>query len=148
MGMHDAFKKAGIEAKGTSSSGYFDDKGCLRLEYVAKENVETLARKFDREGLNMHQLRRFFNYCREIERRLKSRQSTWEAERSNVFKLSAFAADAAGKRPAKIPISFREFLDRNVERIRTETDFVSGFMQHFEALVGFSAMFMKEERSR
>lgn len=148
MGMHDAFRKAGIETKGASTVGYFDDKGNLRLEYVAKDNVETLARKFEREGLNMHQLRRFFNYCREIERRLKSKQSTWECERSNVAKLSAFAADAAGKRPPKIPPSFREFLDKNVERIRTEKDFVAGFIQHFEALVGFSGTFMREERSR
>lgn len=148
MGMHDAFKKAGIEAKSASSGGYFDDKGNLRLEYVAKANVEPLAKKFERDRLNMHQLRRFFNYCREIERRLKSKQSTWERERSNVAKVSAFAADAAGKQPPKIPASFREFLDKNVERIRTEQDFIAGFMQHFEALVGFSAMSMKEERTR
>jgi CRISPR type III-A-associated protein Csm2 len=146
MDMKDAMKKAGVSAPG-HGPGYFDNAGHLRPEFVAKENVDNLARRFDRDGLNMHQLRRFFNYCREIERRLRS-ESSWEAERINVAKLSAFAADAAGKKPAKIPPSFREFLDKNVEQIHSRKDFLEGFMEHFEALVGFSALYLKEERQR
>jgi len=147
MDMNQAMKKAGV-AGPTQWGSYFDNAGHLRPEFVSKENVDNLARKFERDGLNMHQLRRFFNYCREIERRLRSEQSPWEVERSNVAKLSAFAADAAGKKPPKIPASFREFLDKNVERIRSKKDFLDGFMEHFEALVGFSALYMKEERPR
>ena len=147
MDMKEAMKKAGV-AREALGGGYFDSAGHLRPEFVSKENVDNLARKLGREELNMHQLRRFFNYCREIERRLRSGQSPWEVERTNVAKLSAFAADAAGKKPPKIPPSFREFLDKNVERIRTEKDFLDGFMEHFEALVGFSALYMKEERQR
>jgi len=146
MDMKGAVTKAGLERKTEAAGGYFDDQGHLKIEYVSKGNVDVMARKFDREGLNMSQLRRFFNHCREIERRLRSQQTTWEEERTNVAKLAAFAADAAGKK--KIPSSFREFLDKNVERSRTQKDFLDGFMEHFEALVGFSALYMREERTR
>ena len=148
MDMKDALKKAGLESKGGASTGYFDGQGHLKLEFVSKAGVEPLARKFGEEKLNMAQLRRFFNHCREIERRLRSKRSAWEVERTNVAKLSAFAADAAGKRPPKIPRSFRDFIDRNVEASRTERDFLEGFMKYFEALVGFSALYLGEERTR
>ncbi|HEX5482332.1 MAG TPA: type III-A CRISPR-associated protein Csm2 [Terriglobia bacterium] len=144
MNMRNAFDKAGIKTPPPAADSYFDDKGNLRLEYMAKTNVETLARTLERDRLSMHQLRRFFNYCREIERRLRSHQTSWEAERANVAKLSAFAADAAGKH--KIPGSFREFIDKNVHRSRSADEFLKGFMQHFEALVGFSALYLKEEK--
>ena len=143
MNMHDALRKAGVAAP-PSKGTYFDERGSLKLEFVAKSNVETLARDLARDRLNMHQLRRFFNYCREIERRLRSTQSVWEAEKSNVARLSAFAADAGGK--GKIPKSFRDFIDKNVERCKTRSDFLEGFMKHFEALVGFAALYLKEER--
>jgi CRISPR type III-A-associated protein Csm2 len=143
MSMQDALKKAGINST-PPGGGYFDEHGNLKLEYVAKSDVDTLARILTHDGLNMHQLRRFFNYCREVERRLRSNPGSWAAERSSVVKLSAFAADAAGKN--KIPRSFREFIDKNVERSKTADEFLKGFMEHFEALVGFAALHMKEER--
>jgi CRISPR type III-A-associated protein Csm2 len=142
MTMRDAFNNAGIKTQ-PPTGGYFDHNGNLKLEYVAKTNVETLARELARDGLNMHQLRRFFNYCREIERRLRLHQA-WEAEEASVAKLSAFAADAAGK--SKIPKSFHHFIDENVQRTKSSDDFLKGFMEHFEALVGFAALYMKEER--
>ena len=142
MTMQDALNEAGVKTQSPPDT-YFDDAGNLRLEYVAKANLETLARDLARDGLNMHQLRRFFNYCREIERRLRGNQ-TWEAERASVAKLSAFAADAAGK--GKIPKSFRDFIDKNVQRTRSADGFLKGFMEHFEALVGFAALYLKEER--
>jgi CRISPR type III-A-associated protein Csm2 len=148
MDMKDAVRKAGLERRAEAGGGYFDGQGHLRPEFVSKQGVEPLARKFAEEKLNMAQLRRFFNHCREIERRLRSKQTTWEEERTNVAKLAAFAADAAGKSPPKIPRSFLDFIDRNVGAVRTERDFLDGFMEHFEALVGFSALYMREERTR
>jgi CRISPR type III-A-associated protein Csm2 len=143
MSMKEALNRAGIKTPPPGGS-YLDDNGNLKVEYVARADVDGLARQLERDGLNMHQLRRFFNYTREIERRLRSKQSSWEAERPNVVKLSAFAADAGGKK--KIPKSFRDFIDKNVDRIRSADDFLKGFMPHFEALVGFAALYMKEEK--
>jgi hypothetical protein len=57
--------------------------------------------------------------------------------------LSAHAADAVGKE-RKIPERFRQFIDSNVSMVRTEEDFVKGFMKHFEALMGFASLYAKK----
>lgn len=146
--IQDAMKSAGVVKPNPTAGSYFDEKGNLKVEFVSKANMEPMARKFAEEKLNMAQLRRFFNNCREIERRLRSNQSTFEHEQANIARLSVFAADAAGKYPPKIPRSFRDFLDKNVAMIHSKKDFVDGFMQHFEALVGFATLYMREERNR
>jgi CRISPR type III-A-associated protein Csm2 len=146
--MREVMKSAGL-IRAAGAAGYFDDQGNLKVEFVSKPCMEPKAERFAKENLTMSQLRGFFNHCREIERRLRSKQSTWGEERANVARVSVFAADAAGKKPAKIPRSFREFLDANLATVHCEKDFVDGFMKHFEALVGFAALYMrKEERDR
>ena len=56
--------------------GYFDDAGHLRLDYVSRDRVEPLVREMSqaRPSLTMHQVRRFFQHCRAIEARLRSRR--------------------------------------------------------------------------
>jgi len=145
MNLQDAAKAAGI----TTSQSFFDGDGHLKLELVSKAGVEPKIKEMarDRPTLSRSQLRRFFNYCRKIERRLKSGQSDWGTERANVAKLSCHAADAVGKHRPKIPPSFHRFIESNVSMVKTERDFLDGFMQHFEALVGFAALHLpKEER--
>ena len=147
MDMKQAIRKSGMESRTPPPPSYFDDKGCLKLDYVAKDKVEPLVKQLARERLKAHQLRRFFNHCRSIEQRLRSRQTVWEQERANIAKLSSQAAYASQKTDP-IPPSFRRFIDDNVEMIRTEKDFLEGFMEHFEAVVGFAALHVREERRR
>jgi len=131
------------------SGGYFDGEG-LKDEYVARQKVEELVREMSKANpaLANHQLRRFFQHCRAIEARLKSRQSTWEVEKGEIHKLDIAAADAFGKNNKKIPKIFHDFIKRNVANIKTEKDFLEGFLRHFEAIVGFGAQYFKEkERS-
>jgi CRISPR type III-A-associated protein Csm2 len=146
MDIKGAIQQAGI--KPNPGTGYFEKdsagKPHLRLEWVARDKVEPLAQQFGQDRLTTHQLRRFYNYCRKIEARLRTNQGDWGDERVNVAKLSAFAADAAGKRDAKIPESFRKFIDRNVDMVKTQDDFEKGFMEHFQALVGYSAMYLRD----
>ena len=145
MDMKQAIKAAGVAAPSPGAS-FFDAAGNLRLEFVDKQHMDPLARQLQNDGLTMSQLRRFFNHCRGIERRLRSHETLWEHEHGHVAKLSAYAADALAKK--KIPASFRQFIDNNVARTQTGTDFVEGLMEHFEALVGFAALYLKEERTR
>ena len=147
MDMKEAMKAAGVRPHPPGDL-FFDQNGNLKLEFVAKATVEPLARKLGQDRLTMSQLRRFFLYCRNIERRIRSRQTTWEQEKARVAKLSAFAADAAGKRPPKIPLLFRDFIDQKVKMVQSEKDFLEGFMEHFEALVGFAALHLREEKRR
>lgn len=124
---------------------YFEN-GHLKMSYVARRNVEPIVAKFatDYPALKRNQLNRFFRYCRLIQSRLDQDPATWEDERINVAKLSSFAADAFGKEPKKIPASFREFIDCNVDMIKNKEDFCGGFMEHFEAVMGFASLHLRD----
>lgn len=126
--------------------GYFDAKGHLRPEYMARANMEPLVRAMSsaHPKLTSHQVRRFFQHCRAIEARLKARTSSWGAERTQVQKLDIAAADAYGKSQRKIPSLFHDFIRENVAMVKTEADFLDGFLRHFEALVGFGSQHLQE----
>jgi CRISPR type III-A-associated protein Csm2 len=109
--------------------------------------MEKLARMMADAGLTATQIRRYFQHCRAIEARLRAKSSTWERERIVFMRLDEAAADAVGKRPPKIPDIFHEFIRTNVEAVKTEHDFLDGFLPHFEALVGFGSAHFKNERS-
>jgi CRISPR type III-A-associated protein Csm2 len=126
--------------------GYFDANGHLRPEYMARINVEPLVRAMSsaHPRLTSHQVRRFFQHCRAIEARLKARTSSWEAEWTQVQRLDIAAADAYGKSQRKIPSLFHDFIRENVATVKTESDFLDGFLPHFEALVGFGSQHLQE----
>ncbi|GJQ27109.1 MAG: hypothetical protein HBSAPP02_21410 [Phycisphaerae bacterium] len=125
--------------------GYFDDDGCLKIEYVSREKVEPLVKKM--ASLTSHQVRRYFGHCRALETRLKSGGTSWTAVWPEVKKLAIAASDGVSKSPPKIPTLFHDFIQRNVDAIKSEKDFLKGFLPHFEALVGFGQAHFKKERS-
>jgi len=127
--------------------GYFDDEGTLRVEFVERALVDPLVKAMANAHppLTAAQLRRFFQHCRRVETRLRSRESTWAQVRPKVMFLDAAAQDAAGKRPAKIPKLFFEFITRNIAALKAERDFLEGFVPHFEALVGFGSLYLRRE---
>ncbi len=131
------------------NGGYFDAEGNLRIEYVSRAKVEPLIQEMShaRPQLTMHQLRRYFQHCRGIEAKLKqkiSKDVSWETEKAGFYKLDSAAADAFGKAQKKIPRLFYDFVKRNVETVKSEKDFLKGFLPHFEALVGFGAQHLNE----
>lgn len=125
--------------------GYFDDDGHLKVEYVSRERVEPLARRMP--SLTIHQVRRYFGHCRAIETRLKSGSVQWAGVWPEVKRLDVAAADGAAKNPPKIPGLFHDFIKRNVDAIKTQRDFLEGFLPHFEALIGFGQAHFRKERS-
>lgn len=125
--------------------GYFDANGNLKVEYVSREKVEPLAQKLT--SLTTHQVRRYFGHCRALETRLKSGGAAWASVWPEVKKLDVAAADGAAKQSPKIPALFHDFIRRNVDKIKTEKDFLKGFLPHFEALIGFGQAYFKKERS-
>ena len=128
-------------------AGYFDADGNLFKELVSPEKVEPLIERMADEGLTTGQLRRFFQHCRGIESQLKSGTTSWPQVRTKVEFLAAAAADAYGKQPPKIPSLFYSFIRRNVDSVKTEKDFLKGFLPHFEALVGFGSLYLQKERN-
>ena len=134
------------------AGGYFDDQGNLRTELVAREKVEPLVqsmagRDAQPKALTSGQLRRFFQHCRGVEMQLKTGGATWPQVRDRILFLDAAASDALGKTQQKIPRLFYDFIRRNVAAIKSERDFLRGFMPHFEALVGFGSLHLQRERT-
>jgi hypothetical protein len=137
------------------AGGYFDAQGNLKPEYVSRERMERLVKAMclegdrpRRDGLTPHQIRRYFGHCRAIETRLKSAAGApWATVVPEVKKLDVAAADGLGKRPPKIPELFHDFIKCNVGAIKSEKDFLNGFLPHFEALVGFGTAHFVKERS-
>ena len=166
--MEDAMKKAGFRPKqqkrrdrgsGGSSrpplpkfpDSYFktDDQGRSYLQpaFVSKGKVDPWAKCFADDRLTTGQIRRFFNHCREIERRLKVDGESWHQVSAGFEALCYHAQNAFAAR--KIPREFQNFIDENVKRVVAEQEprraFLDGFLPHFEALVGFGAAYMKEK---
>ena len=131
------------------SSGYFDKTGNLLPALVVRSNIQKFAADMAnaRPALTTHQVRRYFQHCRAIEARLRSQTSTWQREITAFMTLDRAAADAFGKAPAKIPQLFHDFIQLNVAAVKTEKDFLEGFLPHFEALIGFGSAYFRNERN-
>lgn len=122
---------------GYLAGGYFAPEGHLHLDLVCRRRAEELARALRAEGLTSTQIRRYFGHCRRVEAKLRTGKLAWDDARPLICKLEAAAADAARRAQPKIPRTFFEFIQRNVEKIECQRDFLDGFIPHFEAIVAF-----------
>jgi len=128
-----------------AEEGYFDRNGNLHLAFVQRSQVDVLARQMAEDGLTSTQLRRFFQHCRGIEAQIKSGQSKW-AQVASRFKLLDSAAERARNRPRdSLPDIFYQFIRTNAAAVKTERDFIEGFLPHFEALLGFASAYLKRQ---
>jgi CRISPR type III-A-associated protein Csm2 len=129
--------------------GYFDAEGNLRIEYVSRERVERLAQEMCATGtLTTHQIRRYFGHCRAVETKLRGTGVEWLAIWPMIKKLDISAADGAAKQPApKIPELFHDFIRSNIAAIKSQKDFLEGFLPHFEAVIGFGQAHFKSGKN-
>lgn len=129
--------------------GYFDAEGNLRIEYVSRERVEPLAQAMCATGgLTTHQIRRYFGHCRAVETKLRGTGVEWLAIWPMIKKLDISAADGAAKQPApKIPELFHDFIRSNIAAIKSQKDFLEGFLPHFEAVIGFGQAHFKSGKN-
>jgi CRISPR type III-A-associated protein Csm2 len=123
--------------------GYFDISGNVRRDYLSRSKLVPLAEALGNAGLTTHQLRRFFQHCRTIEAKLRAGQFSWSDLEADFLRIDWAAADALGRQIPGFPRLFHDFLSRNVGAVRTGKDFLNGFLPHFEALVGFSSVYLK-----
>lgn len=139
---NQAVKKGmGTEKQGLKpdylQGGYFDENGCLKERYLAKGgDADNLAQDlgFAKPAMTNNQLRRFYGHVRAAENRLRMTKNYLPVY-IDLKKLEPFVAEAKGKK--KIPALFYDFMTKNLENIKTEKDFIDGFMEHFQAVVGF-----------
>jgi CRISPR type III-A-associated protein Csm2 len=107
------------------------------VELLLKE-AESLAACFERDGLKRHQLRAFYDHAKRQLQRLQYGASFADVH-PEIAKLKAFAADRAQRAENKLPVSFKQFIDRNINAITDRKSFERGFMPHFEAVVAYCA---------
>ena len=134
---------------------YYDDAGNLNaglLDAQAQELAESFVRTSDRKNkLNANQLRRFYNECKNLEKRLSficqkrvnESDSGDEATHAAFLQvlplikmLKAKVSYAANPSNQKIPRSFSDWLNKSIDAIENEKDF-EAFLLSFEAVVGF-----------
>ena len=125
-----------------------EEPPCLDTAFVSKDNLDRTARYLRynaKPALTTGQIRRFFNHCRAIERRLVVEGEPWKRVAASFEMLGCHAQNAQAA--SKIPREFQKFIDENVARVTSSTDpktaFMKGFLPHFEALVGFGAAHLK-----
>lgn len=116
-------------------------------DFVSREKVDDLAIKLGKNGLTTGQLRRFYNYCRSIERQLNVEGRNWQQVAADFEELVFHAQYAQSAH--KIPVEFQQFIDDNVRRVKAADGqqreaFLEGFLPHFEALVGFASAHLRE----
>lgn len=126
------------------ATGYFDKQGDLRREFVQRKYLDPEARQMASDGLTSTQMRRFFQHCRGIESQIKSGQATWDHLAAAFDKMDSVAENSLSRPKDSIPRSFYEFIKTNVAAVKTQKDFIEGFLPHFEALVGFLAGYLRK----
>jgi hypothetical protein len=134
---------------GYLQGGYFYQEGNLKLEYVSRDRVEPFVRAIsgDHPRLTPHQVRRFFGHCRALETKLRSAGVTWASIHPELKRLDIAAADGRFKRDPKISPLFHDFIRRNVDAVKSQRDFLQGFLPHFEAFIGFGQAHFDKQRS-
>jgi len=129
--------------EGYLKNGYFDDKGNILENYITKwaeDIAKTLGNAYP--SMTKHQLRRFYNHVKSLEKKLDLTED-YPSINADLKMLVSYAANAACKRPASIPKFFESFVKRNLDTVKDIKTF-RGFVQHFQAVVGFSECWLKK----
>lgn len=119
---------------------YFDSAGNLKCEYVT-DLAQMIADNLGRGKLTTHQLRAFYNHVKRLHVSLKKGRPFAEVY-PEIRKLKPFAEERAQK--GKIPAYFRDFIFRNVDKVRDQNTFLKGFVEHFQAVVAYCAGTIRE----
>jgi CRISPR type III-A-associated protein Csm2 len=115
--------------------GYFDrDSKSLRPDVVDKLAFDAAAALVNAHT-KTHQLRRFYNQLRAIERSLGPNH-TFEQSKAQIKLLKPFAAYQVGR--DLVWGDFKRFIDRNVDlAVQSENNFRHGCIPHLQAVLGY-----------
>jgi CRISPR/Cas system CSM-associated protein Csm2 small subunit len=114
---------------------YFTDKGVIKEEYVTTL-ADSIAQEFGYAKLTMHQLRSFYQYVKQREAAIQH-EGSLDRVIADIKRLKSFAHERANK--DKIPRVFKDFIDRNVDKVVDRKTLIQGFAEHFQAVVAYSA---------
>jgi len=123
--------------KGYLEGGYFETVGGEKQvkPAVVDEWADAVAQILESGKMKAHQLRRFFNKARAIERKL-DREASFARVVTDIHTFKRDAAYAVSRQVA--PTEFKECIDRNVGfAVQDEDSFRRGFLEHFQSIVAY-----------
>jgi len=129
------------EYKAELRRGYFNADGALKSDFVQRYS-EAVARSFlvGSRHITNTQLRNFYNHVRTASSvfALTDRGPMAETTLINkINKLDAIVSYNKGRDNINIPDEFVDFVRCNLEACRSAKDVISGFIPHFETVVGY-----------
>jgi CRISPR/Cas system CSM-associated protein Csm2 small subunit len=124
----------------TGYPAYFDGRGILREEYIL-EHAKYISDWFKHEGLTRSQLQAFYRKVRRLGDSV-DHVPEFDRVRRELQKLLPIANERAQKKV--IPQVFHEFLQHNIDKSTDRKWLREGFIEHFQAVVGYCAGKLKE----
>ena len=127
--------------EGYLKGGYFENAGADGQKRLRKELILVTARDIAvaianaKPELATSQMRKYFDYARNIGEKLRQSGGDYRQVEADVAKLVPFATDAKNKR--KIPDVFYDFIIANVSAVHGADDFTKGFLEHFQAVIAY-----------
>lgn len=137
-------EKAGVNLpEGYLTNGYFDQNGNLFEKFIvdwAEEIAKNLGQGYP--DMKKHQLRRFYNHVKALERKFDL-IGDYNSINKDLKMLISYAVNASCATPPKVPKLFEEFIRKNIGLIKDSKTF-RAFIEHFQAIVGFSECYLKK----
>ncbi len=130
------------------TKGYSDKKGNIRPNLVtveAQQVAQKLANNERRaDDVTKSQLRAFYADVKAIENRMKDGNDSFSEEKfeKNLYRVLMLKSKAAYRKnngSSKLSENFKQFIDKNVDRIKKENSVESfkNFTVFFEAVIGY-----------
>lgn len=128
---------------GYTTKEFFNNQGYILDNFITTW-AEDIASKLgqSRPEMTKHQLRRFYNHLKTLERKLDV-TGNYLSINEGIQILQAHVTNAAYSNPPKVPRLFEDFIKINVRKVNDSKSFY-GFLKHFQAIVGFSEKYLKK----
>lgn len=125
-----------IDYESEINDGYFNEKECLKESLIIKY-PQYLANLFskDQKINKPTQIRKYYDYCKNLEGILKIKND-FSCIIPDLYQLIPLTNNAMNK--GNISNAFRDFLEININQaVKSEKNFLDGFMPHFQSLIGY-----------
>lgn len=122
---------------------FLDEKGDIRKEVVGKEAQNWADKLTARRKLTSHQLRRFYNEFKTLERKLEHKTANQGVDEQQAFDevlplvMLTLPKLLYAKERGVAPEEFASWLKGCLEGIKGDVKNFRAFMLHFEAVLGF-----------
>jgi CRISPR type III-A-associated protein Csm2 len=114
--------------------GYYKNGKLRREIYIewAKEQAKILAEA----GMTRAALRRFYAQIKGLQPLMKD-EKAFEENKHKLYPIIPLANYATNKEEGKVPVAFKNFIERNIELALENRDNFVAFVEHFQSIVAY-----------